>query len=170
MTDEAAVFACRMCGECCRGTGGIVLRGGDEDRLAAALGLSPAAFRAGYAEKRRGKSRLRTGSDGSCIFFRDGSGCGVHAARPDICRAWPFFRGNLIDPHSLALAGEGCPGIAAGVPFERFARAGKAYLRRHGLAAVRSEAGCPNALVLDAAPAETVFPARGAAPARDGAV
>ncbi len=145
----AAVFSCRRCGDCCIGKGGIVLRGRDQKRLVAALRLSLAEFQARCTERQGDKIRLRSGPDGACVFYRPGSGCGVHQARPDICRAWPFFRGNLIDPYSFALAKEGCPGIRRNVAFAVFARAGTECLRQEGLTARRSDAGSPNALILD---------------------
>ncbi len=147
--DAATVFVCRRCGECCTGQGGIVLRGRDQKRLADALKLSLAEFQARCTERRGGKLRLRSGVDGACIFHRVDGGCGVHGARPDICRAWPFFRGNLIDSYSFALAKEGCPGILPEASFERFARVGKACLLREGLAVTRADGQSPNALIID---------------------
>jgi len=142
-----AVFSCLRCGDCCRGRGGIVLRESDSERLAAFFGLAPAAFRGRYAEKAHGKYRLRGGENGFCVFSGSGGLCAVHAARPDICRAWPFFRGNLVDPVSLAMAEKGCPGIAKGVAFGEFAGAGARYLLDNGIFSRPGEEGAPSALV-----------------------
>ncbi len=127
------VFECKKCGHCCEGRGGIVLSQRDLDRLAAFLGVDPAIARERYAELSNGKLKVRTGPDGFCIFFKTGSGCAVHAGKPDICRAWPFFRGNLVDDVSLDMARDFCPGISRATTFENFQRAGREYLRAHGL-------------------------------------
>lgn len=142
-------FACKMCGHCCEGTGGIVLAAKDRVRLAVFLGISEAELLAEHAYEQNGKQYLQSGADGYCKFFREGTGCDVHPARPDVCRAWPFFRGNLIDPGSLAMAKEDCPGIAAQAGFVEFRAAGLTYLRHHGLLADMDENGAGAALKLD---------------------
>lgn len=139
------VFTCRRCGHCCQGTGGIVLAERDIERLAGHLGLEREALLSRYTETVGALPRLRCGEDGYCVFYKDG--CAVHPGRPDVCRAWPFFRGNLIDPESLFMAREDCPGIHPEASHEEFARQGKAYLLRHGLARTRGE-GVPQALVI----------------------
>ncbi len=128
------VFACAMCGHCCEGEGGIVLAASDQQRLADHLDMAPEAMLRRFAVVSGGKHHLVSGPDGFCIFYEEGKGCAVHPARPDVCRAWPFFRGNLLDPGSLAMAKEDCPGIATDATHAAFQRAGVAYLRQHGLA------------------------------------
>ena len=145
--DADSLFHCRKCGHCCEGRGGIVVSPSDLERLAAFLKLAPETVAERYGEMARGKLKIRSGEDGRCIFFREGAGCAVHEGKPSICRAWPFFRGNIEDPVSLALAKDFCPGIAPEATHADFARAGRAYLEEHGLRASdpRHEA---NALVL----------------------
>lgn len=141
-------FDCRMCGQCCQGEGGIVVSPADLSRICAFLGMTPQAFEAAYGERSNGKLKVRTGPDGNCVFFAAGRGCTVHEGKPDICRAWPFFRGNLVDAGSLAMAKEYCPGIRPGVRHAEFAAAGRAYLAARGLLA--SDCTCEaNALVLE---------------------
>lgn len=130
---ERSAFTCRLCGHCCQGEGGIVLAEDDIARLAGHFGLSPRDFLDRSARLICGKYRLTSRADGFCIFYEEGTGCGVHPARPDICRAWPFFRGNLIDPISWEMAQDSCPGISPDVSHAEFARQGLAYLRRHGI-------------------------------------
>lgn len=142
-------FTCRRCGHCCHGEGGIVLSPADIDRLAGHLALAAAELLARYAQYVSGKYRLIAGADGYCVFYDEG--CGVHPGRPDVCRAWPYFRGNLIDADSHAMAAEDCPGINRDVPHAEFARQGREYLAQHGLARSRGE-GVPEALVDDASP------------------
>lgn len=138
-------FACRMCGHCCEGQGGIILSSFDLARIADHVGMGIAEFADFYAEERNGKLVVCTGQDGFCVFFRQGQGCEVHGGRPDICRAWPFFRGNLTDPVSLRMAREDCPGITD-VSFEEFRRQGLAYLREHSLLADDDDTSAANAL------------------------
>lgn len=143
-------FNCQRCGHCCQGEGGIVMTARDRERLALHLGQDIPAMLEFCAESAGGKVRLRAGADGYCIFFRQGQGCGVHPGRPDICRAWPYFRGNLVDASSWEMIQTDCPGVNAEAGHACFVSEGLAYLREHGLV---HEPGpeAPCALVLDAA-------------------
>ena len=145
MTNTA--FDCRMCGPCCEGKGGIVVSPSDLQRLCDFLRMPADAVIAAYGEQAGGKLKIRCGEDGYCIFFRQGKGCIVHEGKPSICKAWPFFRGNIEDPESLALAKDFCPGINPDISHEDFAREGMAYLEQERLLAsdTRTEA---NALIL----------------------
>lgn len=105
----------------------------ERQRLAAHLGLDEATLTERYAQPQGSKWVLRSRADGYCIFFQDGVGCGVHPAKPDVCRAWPFFRGNILDPVSWRLAQDSCPGIDPSGGHARFAAAGRAYLAEQGL-------------------------------------
>ncbi len=129
------VFDCQMCGQCCEGEGGIILSPKDLTRLHEGMNLDRQAFLDAYGVFRNGKWQVRTGEDGCCIFFRAGQGCSVHAIKPDVCRAWPFFRGNMADSESLHLAKEFCPGIRRNATHEEFVAEGNAYLRENGLVA-----------------------------------
>lgn len=127
-------FECRRCGHCCAGEGGIVLSPSDAARLAAHLGLALDAFLAAHTEAKGRLPRLRTGPDGYCEFY-DASlpGCGAHLARPDVCRAWPFFRGNLLDEASWAMIQDDCPGVDPAAGHARFTAQGREYMRGNGL-------------------------------------
>ena len=129
------VFDCRMCGHCCEGEGGIVISPKDLTRLHEGMNLGQQAFLDTYAILRNGKWQVKTGEDGNCIFFRAGQGCSVHAIKPDVCRAWPFFRGNMVDTESLHLAKEFCPGIRPDATHAEFVTEGNAYLRNNSLIA-----------------------------------
>ena len=141
------VFNCRMCGYCCEGRGGIVVSPTDLTRLAAHMGLAPETVIEEYCYYVGSKLKIRSGADAYCVFFQQGKGCGVHEGKPAICRAWPFFRGNIEDPASLAMAKEFCPGISPDAPHAAFAQQGRQYLRENGLLA--SDSSCEaNALIL----------------------
>lgn len=127
-TMTISVFDCRMCGHCCEGQGGIVASALECERLAAYLHLDLDAFRIRYTEAQGKKRVLRCGADGFCIFFDSKRACTVHEAKPDVCRAWPFFRGNLVDANSWELAQDSCPGILAAGGHTEFASQGVRYL------------------------------------------
>lgn len=145
---EKTVFHCQMCGQCCEGKGGIVVSPRDLTRLATHLQLAEKEVAERYGEVLGGKLQVRTGDDGNCIFFRQGQGCSVHPGKPDICRAWPFFRGNLLDAESLAMAKDFCPGIDKNATHADFSKEGKAYLAASGLLAQNPSTDA-NALILD---------------------
>lgn len=141
-------FDCQMCGHCCHGEGGIILSPKDQERLANHLGMRVDEMLAEYAIDLNGKPCVRTGDDEYCVFFMEGTGCGVHPGRPDICRAWPFFRGNLIDESSWQMIQDYCPGVNPEAGHAEFVRQGKAYLREHGLLR-NDKTKDPNALIVD---------------------
>lgn len=141
-------FDCKMCGHCCLGEGGIVVSPRDLVRIAAHLELTPEQFAERHGVWKHGKLFIKVGEDGYCTFFVMGKGCGVHVAKPDICRAWPYFRGNVVDADSLELAKDFCPGIRTDVPHAEFARQGRAYLKENGLLA-KDPASEARALILD---------------------
>ena len=130
---DAQAFDCRLCGHCCEGKGGIVVSAKDLNRLCGHLNLDAPAFELKFGFRRSGKLFIRCAGNGYCIFFRQGEGCSVHSAKPDICRAWPYFRGNLVDSESFELAKDFCPGIPAGQAHKDFLREGLACLVRENL-------------------------------------
>ena len=132
---SSPAFRCRMCGECCRGKGGIVVGPRDLPRLCAHLHMEAERFITVYCCRQNGKIKIRTGPDNCCIFFLSGTGCSVHMAKPDICRAWPFFRGNMVDEASLIMAKSFCPGINSLIGHDAFVHAGLLYLEEHQLRA-----------------------------------
>jgi len=135
-----------MCGHCCQGEGGIVLTGKDRKRLADHLGIGEEELIRRFARERGGKLHLVCGNDGFCVFFDQG--CGVHPGRPDICRAWPYFRGNLVDETSWMMIQEYCPGINVEAGHAEFVRQGRRYLREQGLLRYDPDTS-PNALICD---------------------
>ncbi len=128
-------FSCRRCGKCCEGRGGIIVSPRDLTRLSVFLGMSGHEVLARCTEPMRGQPVIRCGSDGYCMFFRAGEGCSIHPARPAVCRAWPFFRGNLVDHVSFSMARQDCPGISRDCSHGEFAREGYRYLHEYKLLA-----------------------------------
>ena len=142
-------FECSMCGQCCHGEGGIVVSSAEQDRLSQYLDLSLEEFQARYTDKKEEKRVLKTDPQGCCIFFEQNKGCTVHPCKPDICRAWPFFRGNLIDESSWQMAQEYCPGLSRDVSHKQFVQQGLQYLRENGLIHTKSEKDAAEALIID---------------------
>ncbi|SHN55394.1 YkgJ family cysteine cluster protein [Desulfovibrio litoralis] len=146
--DKRSVFECKLCGICCEGSGGIVLSEKDLKRIAEHFRLDEKTFLSKYAEFHNAKWKIKTAEDGFCVFFKKGVGCDAHIARPDICRAWPFFRGNMIDKESFELAKDYCRGLRKDATHEEFVKEGRAELLKEGLLAKdRQKNAC--ALCLD---------------------
>jgi len=104
------VFQCRQCGECCTGRGGILVKAGEVEAMAALLALPVAEFRRRYVEASALGPRL-TVADGVCVFLMEGRHCRVHPVKPFICRQWPFLAALLVDPDELESAKTACPGL-----------------------------------------------------------
>ncbi len=139
-------FECRMCGHCCQGEGGIIMTAKDRKRLAGHLEISEQELIEKHSETVNGKIRLQSREDGYCVFYNEG--CGVHPGRPDICRAWPFFRGNLIDETSWEMIHEYCPGVNPEAGHALFVEEGKEYIRAEGLRQHDPDLA-PNALITE---------------------
>ena len=133
--ESSPYFSCRRCGKCCEGRGGIVVSPRDLPRLCMFFGLPAETVLKRYTEVMRGQPVIRCGSDGYCMFFEKGRGCSIHPARPAVCRAWPFFRGNLVDAISFAMARQDCPGISKTCSHADFAEEGYRYLCEYKLRA-----------------------------------
>ena len=91
--------------------------------MAAAVGLSEAAFLARYARRLHdGWSLQERRSDAGmdCVFLTrddDGrAGCGLYDTRPTQCRTWPFWEENLASPQAWddARRRTPCPGMGHG--------------------------------------------------------
>lgn len=125
------IFKCQKCGHCCEGKGGIVLSHHDIERLARFLKINRETLIQSYIYQSNDKYKIKSNKDGKCVFFNEG--CSVHPAKPDICRAWPFFRGNLEDIFSLEMAKEFCPGINKNCNLNEFQSYGLNELEQNDL-------------------------------------
>jgi len=122
-------FDCKMCGECCYGEGGIYLLEGEAERISRFLKLDLEEFSREYCERKHGKTYLRTGINGYCIFYDHENACLIHPVKPKRCLDWPFYPANMRDPETLEMAKEACPGINPDCSFEEFVRQGKKDLK-----------------------------------------
>jgi Fe-S-cluster containining protein len=108
------IFRCQLCGECCRGQGGIFLDREGAGAVARFLRLPfPEAERLFLDRDRPGLWSVRSspGPGGACLFSRDGL-CLVHPVKPPVCRAWPRLRALVTDAQAFREAAEACPGLA----------------------------------------------------------
>jgi hypothetical protein len=161
-------FACTRCGHCCSGGHGCVwLAEGEIERLAAALGMQPEAFARLHVREaldpRTGERRLALleGADGRCTLLEGRATCRAYAARPEHCRAFPYWPAVLAGGEGFEAARSTCPGIAVQVAPALAERAFAALEALHaelfpGLApggAAAGKEGC----CLDRPEAETLF-------------
>lgn len=84
---------CNYCpGFCCYKLPGstLYITANDINRMARFFNISDGEVRKRYID---GKNTFKTRNDGSCIFLQDGKlrkRCGIHQARPQQCRDFPY--------------------------------------------------------------------------------
>jgi Fe-S-cluster containining protein len=97
-------FECTMCGNCCTGPEGAVFFSPEEgERMAAKVGLPLEEFLAKYSRRlgrQRSLAERVTEHGNDCVFLDRASipgkaVCALYEARPEQCRTWPFWEGNL---------------------------------------------------------------------------
>ncbi|MCX6561261.1 MAG: YkgJ family cysteine cluster protein [Candidatus Aminicenantes bacterium] len=79
-------FKCQRCRVCCNNKR-IVPDAAEVERMAARLATTPDDFRTRHLDPADGTIRLRP--DGDCVFLNE-EGCGIHPARPLVCRLFPL--------------------------------------------------------------------------------
>lgn len=79
-------FKCQRCRACCNNKR-IVPDQSEIERMAGRLGVSPGELRDRFLNPSDGTLRLKP--DGDCVFLDD-RGCGIHPARPLVCRLFPL--------------------------------------------------------------------------------
>lgn len=120
---EGLRFRCTQCGDCCTGGEGYVWVNQQEvEELAAARGMTPAAFETQFVRRVGIRRSLTERSNGDCVLLDETTRrCTVYAARPRQCRTWPFWDSNLRTPQAWDEAAAACPGCNKGdlVPLEQ---------------------------------------------------
>ncbi|MDD8027655.1 MAG: YkgJ family cysteine cluster protein, partial [Acidobacteriota bacterium] len=79
-------FKCQRCRACCNNKR-IFPDEGEIGRMAEQLAVELDEFRAHFLDPSDGTIRLTP--DGDCVFL-NADGCGVHPARPLVCRLFPL--------------------------------------------------------------------------------
>ncbi len=148
-------FFCTQCGICCEGKNGIVVDDSkDLPRLLDYFNVSLEELDQKYSIENNGKRVLRSGDDNKCLFYDKTKSCTIHPARPDICRAWPYFRGNMVDSISFEMAKDDCGGIMKSSKHENFKKEGFNYLESNNLIKSQADSTAANALKYSAAELE----------------
>lgn len=108
------LFACTLCGDCCKGYGGTYLSDTDIDAISRYLGVSADRLTASYTRKSGGRRLIAQGENGYCVFWD--KLCTIHPVKPKMCRQWPFIRSILVDVANWQAMAGSCPGMDAGAP------------------------------------------------------
>ncbi|NCO59929.1 MAG: YkgJ family cysteine cluster protein [Deltaproteobacteria bacterium CG_4_8_14_3_um_filter_51_11] len=116
------IFDCKLCGQCCKGEGGIFLVQGEGERISSFLGIPKDEFILQCCELRNGRTYIKTSPDGACLFYDPEKSCTIHPVKPVRCELWPFFPANLKDPDTFEAAKEACPGIRPDCSHDEFLR------------------------------------------------
>ncbi len=106
------LFACTLCGDCCRGFGGTYLTAADIDAIARYLGMPPERLLAAYTRPSGTRRLIAQAENGYCVFWD--KVCTIHPVKPRMCRQWPFIPGILIDVNNWRAMASVCPGMNAG--------------------------------------------------------
>jgi Fe-S-cluster containining protein len=112
--ENAPIFECTLCGDCCRGYGGTYISQGDTEAIAAFLGLSPQSFLMRYCVGDIRHRMLDQGPDGFCVFYE--GKCAIHPVKPRMCRTWPYLKSVIVDYSNWQAMGSVCPGIRVEAP------------------------------------------------------
>lgn len=108
------LFACTLCGDCCRGYGGTYLTEVDTDVIADCLGVSRDRLIDDYTCQSGGRRVIAQGDNGYCIFWD--KVCTIHAVKPKMCRQWPYISSILVDADNWRAMAASCPGMDADAP------------------------------------------------------
>lgn len=109
-------FGCTACGDCCRGPepGHVFVDAKDIKRLAKHLELELDAFGQRYLRRVQGDQlSLTEHRNGDCVFWQEGEGCTVYAARPVQCRQFPFWPETLESRAAWREEAQTCGGMDA---------------------------------------------------------
>ncbi len=110
---EPLRFECQKdCNVCCMRPGVVYFS--EEDILAAAnfLKMPQLEFKTKYLDHVNDSWFVDVGNN-PCPFLKS-NGCSIHSAKPRQCRAYPFWRENLLSKKHWKVTGEVCPGIGVG--------------------------------------------------------
>ena len=113
-------FSCIRCSACCRFDSGFVfLSEKDVSLLGTTLNMGYKEFIETYcrwvlSENRVFQLSLKEKSNYDCIFWVQDKNCSVYNARPQQCRAFPFWASIVSDESSWEMTAKCCPGMDKG--------------------------------------------------------
>lgn len=108
------LFACTLCGDCCKGYGGTYLTATDIASIANHLRITTDQLVQGYTTLSGKRRLIAQGDNGYCIFWDQV--CTIHSVKPKMCRQWPYIRSILIDVANWRAMAASCPGMKADAP------------------------------------------------------
>jgi Fe-S-cluster containining protein len=111
------LFACTLCGDCCKGYGGTYLSESDINAISCYLGVSTERMLVKFTRKSGGRRLIVQGDSGYCIFWD--KVCTIHPVKPQMCRQWPFIRSILADVGNWRAMAASCPGMDADAPDQK---------------------------------------------------
>jgi uncharacterized protein len=113
-------FQCAQCGGCCAGPneGYIWVTAQEIAAIAEFLKLPIKDVRNRFMRNEgRRTTIIEEPKTKDCIFLQTAGGqrgCSIYTVRPNQCRTWPFWPGNLSSPEAWNRAAQRCPGINRG--------------------------------------------------------
>jgi hypothetical protein len=113
MISADPLFACKQCGQCCKGYGGTYVTWKERVAIANFLGIPRSQLEAEYCVSSGKRFMLAQADDGYCIFFKQN--CSIHPVKPSMCRRWPFIEALLVDIANWRIMSASCPGMRADV-------------------------------------------------------
>jgi Fe-S-cluster containining protein len=132
MTSDAAepgsLFACRRCGNCCKGYGGTYITETEIDKICRYLGLERPKFIKHYCQMSGDRPVIAQGANGYCIFWDQL--CSIHAVKPRMCRNWPFIESILVDARNWQAMAASCPGMRADASDDQVQRCVKEFIHK----------------------------------------
>lgn len=111
------LFACTLCGDCCKGYGGTYVSDEDIAAIGAFLHVEAAEVVRRYCRRSGRRWLLGQGSHGYCLFWQ--RVCTIHPVKPGMCRRWPFIESVVRDPHNWVIMAGLCPGMRSDIPLEQ---------------------------------------------------
>jgi Fe-S-cluster containining protein len=108
--ENAVLFECRQCGDCCHGYGGTYVTAEEVAAISTYIGTDPADFVKSYCQMSGHRPVLAQAADGYCVFCKDGA-CRIHPVKPRMCRAWPYLDSILVDVSNWHAMARACPGM-----------------------------------------------------------
>ena len=103
-------FKCEHCGNCCTGKGVVFMTEREIGKISVYLHLSPFTFREQFLSIFNNRPILKNKINGECIFHKNNR-CSIHEAKPDQCKAWPFWSTLLKYPKNFQYAKGYCEGL-----------------------------------------------------------
>ncbi len=111
------IFSCKCCGHCCHGESTVSMTPGEQESIAAFLGLTIQELLERYCVRKKGRVEMKV-VEGHCIFYGEDGLCMIHDVKPFQCRRWPLHPGILGDEAAWRAIKADCPGFSEDAEYE----------------------------------------------------